>query len=176
MTRTLQWFDPCPTVVCPVLYSGLTRALNVYQVPTSGAGRPLSYHQGATALCYEVELSPRRGPGPQGPCLDTEGSSGSEGSQDTGDSGRYSHDGTEMAVLCSGLRSRPASLSTEESGGSEVSREELEEQELEEPELEEQEEEKLCHSGLKIRVTAEISCHQYQQTQNGSQPALSLCV
>ena len=139
---------------------------HVFQVPTSCAGRPLSYHQGTTVLCYEVELSPRRAPGPKGPCLDTEGSSGSEGSQDTGDSGRYSHDGTETAALCSGLRSRPASLSTEASGGSEVSREELEE---------DQEEERR-HSDLKIRVTAEMSCHQYQQTQHGSQPALPLCV
>ena len=166
LPRALQWFDPCP---------------HVFQVQTSGAGRPLSYHQGATVLCYEVELSPRRAPGPQGPCLDTEGSSGSEGSQDTGDSGRYSHDGTEMLVLCSGLRSRPASLSTEERGGSEVSREEEEEQEEElEEELEEQEEleleqeEERHHSDLKIRVSAEMSCHQYQQ--NGSQPPPPLCV
>ncbi|CAL8243246.1 unnamed protein product [Lota lota] len=145
------------------------------QVQTNGPGRPLSYHQGATVLCYEVELSPRRPPqGPRGllalggPRLDTEGSSSSEGSRDTGDSGRYSHDGTETAAL----PSRPASLSTEDSGGSEVSpAQESDHEEQEEQEQEEEEEERR-HSDLKIRVSAEISCHQYQQTQ----PALSLCV
>ncbi|XP_017560484.2 protogenin A [Pygocentrus nattereri] len=55
--------------------------------------------------------------GPQGG--DTEGSHSSEGSHETGDSGRYSHDETEMTNLSSSASSRPASLSKEESGGSE---------------------------------------------------------
>lgn len=53
--------------------------------------------------------------------IDMEGSSNSEGSQATGDSGRYSHDETEMANLSSGLSSHPPSLMAEDSGGSECS-------------------------------------------------------
>lgn len=49
---------------------------------------------------------------------DTEGSSNSEGSHTTGDSGRYSHDETEMTNLSSGPSSRPPSLTGEDSGGS----------------------------------------------------------
>lgn len=49
---------------------------------------------------------------------DTEGSSNSEGSHATGDSGRYSHDETEMTNLSSGPSSRPPSLTAEDSSGS----------------------------------------------------------
>lgn len=158
------------------------------QVQLNRQDRPLSYQQGATVLCYEEELLPgcssssSSGPHqPHGPpqallprpCLDTEGSSNSEGSQDTGDSGRYSHDETEMTNLSSGRSSRPPSLSTEESAGSEFSP--AQESDREEEEEGEQEEEEQCQSDLKLRVSAEMSCHQYQ-TQHGSQPALSLCV
>ncbi|KAM4744937.1 protogenin A [Anableps anableps] len=77
----------------------------------------LSYLPGATVLTYEEELSPNHSttlhhllghPG------DAEGSSNSEGSHETGDSGRFSHDETELTN--SGPNSRPPSL-TEEDGG-----------------------------------------------------------
>uniref|UniRef100_A0A3Q3GI47 Protogenin n=1 Tax=Labrus bergylta TaxID=56723 RepID=A0A3Q3GI47_9LABR len=82
-----------------------------------------SYHPGTTVLTFEEELalSPDQpstlqallwSPG------DTEGSSNSEGSHATGDSGRYSHDETEMTNLSSGHSSRPPSLSAEDSGDS----------------------------------------------------------
>lgn len=45
---------------------------------------------------------------------DTEGSSNSEGSHETGDSGRFSHDETEMTNLSSGSGSRPPSLTGED--------------------------------------------------------------
>lgn len=45
---------------------------------------------------------------------DTEGSSNSEGSHETGDSGRYSHDETEMTNLSSGSGSRPPSVTGED--------------------------------------------------------------
>lgn len=45
---------------------------------------------------------------------DTEGSSNSEGSHETGDSGRFSHDDTEMTNLSSGSGSRPPSLTGED--------------------------------------------------------------
>lgn len=52
--------------------------------------------------------------------IDTEGSSSSEGSHGTGDSGRYSHDETEMTNLSSGAGSHPPSLADEDSGESEL--------------------------------------------------------
>ncbi|XP_036391442.1 protogenin A-like [Megalops cyprinoides] len=84
------------------------------------------YQLGATALRYEEELpSPPHQPtslkvlfGPQG---DTEGSQNSEGSHETGDSGRYSHDETEMTNLSSGQSSRTPSVQAEDSRGSEDS-------------------------------------------------------
>uniref|UniRef100_A0A8C8F1L8 Protogenin n=1 Tax=Oncorhynchus tshawytscha TaxID=74940 RepID=A0A8C8F1L8_ONCTS len=81
-----------------------------------------SYQLGATVLCYKDESlsSPNQPTSLQvlfGPPFDTEGSSNSEGSHETGDSGRYSHDETEMTNLSSGPSSRPASL-REESGQS----------------------------------------------------------
>ncbi|KAM3625132.1 uncharacterized protein V6R79_007308 [Siganus canaliculatus] len=82
-----------------------------------------SYQPGSTVLTFEEELSvsPDQ-PGAMQALLwrpsDTEGSSNSEGSHETGDSGRYSHDETEMTNLSSGLSSRPSSLTAEDSGGS----------------------------------------------------------
>ncbi|KAJ8340451.1 hypothetical protein SKAU_G00350840 [Synaphobranchus kaupii] len=48
-----------------------------------------------------------------------DGEGSSEGSHETGDSGRYSHDETEMTNLSSGRNTRPPSLRAEDSGGSE---------------------------------------------------------
>uniref|UniRef100_A0A8C3AZL2 Protogenin n=1 Tax=Cyclopterus lumpus TaxID=8103 RepID=A0A8C3AZL2_CYCLU len=78
-----------------------------------------SYQPGTTVLTYEEELSMS----PDQPTTlqallwrpgDSEGSSNSEGSHATGDSGRYSHDETEMTNLLSGTSSRPPSLTAEE--------------------------------------------------------------
>ncbi|XP_030578198.1 protogenin A [Archocentrus centrarchus] len=72
----------------------------------------VSYHPGTTVLTYEEELSPSQPttlrPG------DTEGSSNSEGSHATGDSGRYSHDETELANLSSGPSSHLPSPTAED--------------------------------------------------------------
>uniref|UniRef100_A0A8D0ANH6 Protogenin n=1 Tax=Sander lucioperca TaxID=283035 RepID=A0A8D0ANH6_SANLU len=81
----------------------------------------VSYQPGTTVLTYEEELSMS----PDQPTTlqallwrpgDSEGSSNSEGSHATGDSGRYSHDETEMTNLSSGTSSRPPSLTAEDSG------------------------------------------------------------
>lgn len=83
----------------------------------------VSYQPGTTVLTFEEELSMS----PDQPTTlqallwhpgDTEGSSNSEGSHQTGDSGRYSHDETEMTNLSSGPSSRQPSLTAEDSGGS----------------------------------------------------------
>ncbi|TNN87477.1 Protogenin A [Liparis tanakae] len=85
-----------------------------------------SYQPSPPVLTYEEELSMS----PDQPTTlqallwrpgDSEGSSNSEGSHATGDSGRYSHDETEMTNLSSGTSSRPPSLTAEESGGSDCS-------------------------------------------------------
>uniref|UniRef100_A0A8D3E2R5 Protogenin n=1 Tax=Scophthalmus maximus TaxID=52904 RepID=A0A8D3E2R5_SCOMX len=83
----------------------------------------VSYQPGSTVLTYEVELSisqdqPNTLQALLGHPGDSEGSSNSEGSHATGDSGRYSHDETEMTNLSSGASSRPPSLAGEDSGGS----------------------------------------------------------
>lgn len=49
---------------------------------------------------------------------DAEGSSNSEGSQATSDSGRYSHDETELTNLSSGAGADPSCPRGDESGGS----------------------------------------------------------
>lgn len=120
-------------------------------------------------LCYEDESlsSPNQPTSLQvlfGPPFDTEGSSNSEGSHETGDSGRYSHDETEMTNLSSGPSSRPASLKEEESGGSGCSPAQESEGELGEQ----------SHLDLEIGDSMEKPCnhHHYQATDN-SQPALS---
>ncbi|KAG7453841.1 hypothetical protein JOB18_047457 [Solea senegalensis] len=85
----------------------------------------VSYHPGTTVLTYEDELSADQTcrtlqvllghPG------DTEGSSNSEGSHETGDSGRFSHDETELTDLSSAASSRLPSLTAEDSGSSDCS-------------------------------------------------------
>ncbi|XP_029951024.1 protogenin A [Salarias fasciatus] len=84
----------------------------------------VSYQAGTTVLTYEDEMSasPSQPTGMQalfGPPADAEGSSNSEGSHATGDSGRYSHDETELTNLSSGHSSRPSSLTGEDSADSE---------------------------------------------------------
>ncbi|KAM9545196.1 protogenin A-like [Salvelinus alpinus] len=128
-----------------------------------------SYQPGATVLCYEDESlsSPNQPTSLQvlfGPPFDTEGSSNSEGSHETGDSGRYSHDETEMTNLSSGPGSRPASL-REESGGSFCSPAQESEGELGEQ----------SHLNLEIGDSMEKPCnHHHYQAPDNSQPALSL--
>ncbi|XP_037551981.1 protogenin A [Nematolebias whitei] len=81
----------------------------------------ISYQPGTTVLTYEQELSvsPNQ-PIPLQDLLrstdDVEGSSSSEGSHETGDSGRYSHDETELANLSSGPNSRPLTPTSEDRG------------------------------------------------------------
>ncbi|XP_054626436.1 protogenin A isoform X1 [Dunckerocampus dactyliophorus] len=82
-----------------------------------------SYQPGSTILTYKEELSvdadqPASLQALLGRPGDSEGSSNSEGSNATGDSGRYSHDETEMTNL-SGPSSRQPSVTAEDSGGGE---------------------------------------------------------
>uniref|UniRef100_A0A672Y830 Protogenin n=1 Tax=Sphaeramia orbicularis TaxID=375764 RepID=A0A672Y830_9TELE len=82
-----------------------------------------SFHPGTTVLTYQDELSgspdqPTSLQALLGRPGDTEGSSNSEGSHGTGDSGRYSHDETELTNLSSGPGSRPPSLAEVDGGGS----------------------------------------------------------
>uniref|UniRef100_A0A8C6WVU2 Protogenin n=1 Tax=Neogobius melanostomus TaxID=47308 RepID=A0A8C6WVU2_9GOBI len=85
----------------------------------------LQYHPGSTVLTFKEELSlsqdqPTSLEAFLGRPTDTEGSSSSEGSHGTGDSGRYSHDETELTNLSSGAGSRSPSLADEDSGDSEL--------------------------------------------------------
>ncbi|TNM91139.1 hypothetical protein fugu_003428 [Takifugu bimaculatus] len=76
-----------------------------------------SYQPGSTVLTFEQEMSPEQASAMQTLLWhpsDTEGSSNSEGSQATSDSGRYSHDETEMTHLSAALSSDPSGR--EESG------------------------------------------------------------
>lgn len=116
-----------------------------------------SYKPGTTVLCYEEELpSPPNQPTTlqvlRGPPSDTEGSSNSESSHETGDSGRYSHDETEMANLSSGPGSRPPSLRAEESDGSDCC---LAQESGQESELKNQ-----GHRDLKLGESTEKGCPQ----------------
>lgn len=80
-----------------------------------------SYQPGSTVLTFEQEMSPEQAAAMQTLLWhpsDTEGSSNSEGSQATSDSGRYSHDETEMTRLSAGLSGGPSGPPGEESGGS----------------------------------------------------------
>ena len=80
-----------------------------------------SYQPGSTVLTFEQAMSPEETTAMQTLLWhtgDIEGSSNSEGSHATSDSGRYSHDETEMTNLSSGLSSEPSCLPGEESGGS----------------------------------------------------------
>lgn len=76
-----------------------------------------SYQHGTTVLTYEEELSSNQPTNLQtllGHPGDTEGSSNSEGSHATGDSGRYSHDETELTNMSSGPSSHLASPTAED--------------------------------------------------------------
>ncbi|KAM6980622.1 protogenin A [Aplochiton taeniatus] len=94
-----------------------------------------SYQPGNTVLCYEDE-SPSSSDQPTSlqvlfrPTGDMEGSSNSEGSHETGDSGRYSHDETELTNLSSGPSSRALSQRAEEGRSSEESSQEGEQPNL----------------------------------------------
>ncbi|XP_046898214.1 LOW QUALITY PROTEIN: protogenin A-like [Hypomesus transpacificus] len=127
-----------------------------------------SYQPGSVVLCYEDESpscshQPTSLQGLFGHRGDTEGSSNSEGSHETGDSGRYSHDETEMTLLSSGRNSRPASLRAEDQGGLDCSPAQESEGELGEQER---------------KDTLEKRSHHYQATDSYAQPALplQLCV
>lgn len=128
-----------------------------------------SYLPGTTVLTYKEELSPS----PDQPTnlqallrhpSDTEGSSNSEGSHATGDSGRYSHDETEMTNLSSGSSSRPPSLTAEDSGGSDCGDPAEERNKLGSEE---------SQTGLKLMKSGENGCCR-QEAQGSSQSALSL--
>uniref|UniRef100_A0A4W6BSB8 Protogenin n=1 Tax=Lates calcarifer TaxID=8187 RepID=A0A4W6BSB8_LATCA len=92
---------------------------NIFSVLQNMRHGSTSYLPGTTVLTYKEELSPS----PDQPTTlqallrhpsDTEGSSNSEGSHATGDSGRYSHDETEMTNLSSALGTCAYSLSGRE--------------------------------------------------------------
>ena len=124
------------------------------------------FQPGTTVLTYEEELSPDH-PSTLHALLgrpgDSEGSSSSEGSHATGDSGRYSHDETEMTNLSSSPGSRPPSLSAEDSGGSDCSGPAEEKSELTEE----------SQTDLKFAESVENGgCH--HEAQSSSQYALSL--
>ncbi|KAM6949954.1 protogenin A [Lycodopsis pacificus] len=131
-----------------------------------------SYHPGTTVLTYEEELSMS----PDQPTTlqalhwrpgDSEGSSNSEGSHATGDSGRYSHDETEMTNLSSGTSSRPPSLAAEDNGGSECSAPPEESGEL----MEE------SHTDLKLMESVENTCCRHEeQSSSESELSLQACV
>ncbi|XP_069030563.1 protogenin A [Embiotoca jacksoni] len=127
-----------------------------------------SYQTGTTVLTYEDELSTS----PNQPTTlqallgrpgDTEGSSNSEGSHETGDSGRYSHDETELSNLSSGPNSRPPSLTVEHSGGSDCSGPAEELNELSED----------SQTGLKGTQSVDPSCC-HHEAQSSSPSALSV--
>uniref|UniRef100_A0A8C3AXP3 Protogenin n=1 Tax=Cyclopterus lumpus TaxID=8103 RepID=A0A8C3AXP3_CYCLU len=129
-----------------------------------------SYQPGTTVLTYEEELSMS----PDQPTTlqallwrpgDSEGSSNSEGSHATGDSGRYSHDETEMTNLLSGTSSRPPSLTAEESVGLDCSTPPEEPDELREE----------SHTDLKLMESVENGCF-HHEAQSSSESALSLQV
>ncbi|XP_042345387.1 protogenin A-like [Plectropomus leopardus] len=126
----------------------------------------VSYTPGTTVLTYEGELSPDQPTALQAMLWrpsDSEGSSNSEGSHATGDSGRYSHDETEMTNLSSGTSSRPPSLTVEDSGGSEDSSPPEESGKL----MEE------SQTDLKITESVENGCC-HHEAQSSPQSALSL--
>lgn len=99
------------------------------------------------------------------PC-DTEGSSNSEGSHATGDSGRYSHDETEMSNLSSGLGSCPPSLTAEVSGSLDGS----------EPAAGLGELLQDGQTNGKVSESEEVGCcHQEAQSISLSAPSLQVC-
>ncbi|XP_060924749.1 protogenin A [Limanda limanda] len=124
----------------------------------------VTYQSGTTMLTYEDELVSPDQPGNLQSLLghhgDTEGSSNSEGSHETGDSGRYSHDETEMTNLSSGASSRPPSLTAEDIGGLDCSDSAEESNEL-------------SGADLKLMKSVENDCC-HHGVQGSSQSALSL--
>ncbi|MEQ2159381.1 hypothetical protein GOODEAATRI_022286, partial [Goodea atripinnis] len=124
----------------------------------------LSYLPGATVLTYEEELSPNHSTTLQdllGHPGDTEGSSNSEGSHETGDSGRFSHDETELTN--SGPNSRPPSLTDEDGGDLDCSGSAGEQSELLE----------RNPSDLKLKESVDAGCS-HQEAQRSSQSGLSV--
>ncbi|XP_077420189.1 protogenin A isoform X2 [Vanacampus margaritifer] len=126
-----------------------------------------SYQLGSTVLTYKEELSPAAAEQPTslqallGRPGDSEGSSSSEGSHATADSGRFSHDETEMTNLSSGASSRQPSVTAEEdSGGGE--------------EVEEACGRARCAQTdfRLVESVEELRCHQEAQS---SRPLLSVC-
>lgn len=117
-----------------------------------------AYQPGATVLTFEEELSPDQPTAMQALLwrpADAEGSSNSEGSHETGDSGRYSHDETEMTNLSSGPSSRPSSLMGEDSGGSDCRGPDDE-------------------SPAEVKVTKSVE-NSRQEAQDGSAPPVQVC-
>lgn len=89
---------------------------------------------------------------------DVEGSSSSEGSHETGDSGRYSHDETELANLSSCPNSRPLTPASEDKGDSRRSA-------AEPSELSEEN-----HADLKGKTSVDSGCS-HQEAHSSSQSA-----
>ncbi|XP_041648489.1 protogenin A-like [Cheilinus undulatus] len=130
-----------------------------------------SYQPCTTVLTFEEELvlssdQPNTMQALLWSPADTEGSSNSEGSHATGDSGRYSHDETEMTNLSSGHSSRPPSLTAEDSGDSDCcgSAEEMLELKKEGSQTEQE-----------ITESSQSNCCQHE-AQRSSQPVVSLQV
>ncbi|XP_022068672.2 protogenin A [Acanthochromis polyacanthus] len=126
-----------------------------------------SYQPGITVLTYEEELSMSLNQPPTLQVLlgrpgDTEGSSNSEGSHETGDSGRYSHDETELTNL-SGPSSRPPSLTAEDGGDSDCSSPAEEPNELSED----------SQTDMKVKESVDSSRCEHE-AQSVSQSALSV--
>lgn len=109
-----------------ILALTLTYCSDVFSVLQNMRHGTARFQPVTTVLTYEEELSispdqPSTLQSLLGRPGDSEGSSSSEGSHATGDSGRYSHDETEMTNLSSSPSSRLPSLSAEDSGGSDCS-------------------------------------------------------
>uniref|UniRef100_A0A671YLS8 Protogenin n=1 Tax=Sparus aurata TaxID=8175 RepID=A0A671YLS8_SPAAU len=143
---------------------------NIFSVLQNKKHGSASYQLSSTVLTFEEELSMS----PDQPNTmqaliwrpgDTEGSSNSEGSHETGDSGRYSHDETEMTNLSSGASSRPPSLSAEDCSGSDCSGSAEEPGEL----LEE------CQTDRKLMESVE-SCRYEVEGSSQSELSLQVCV
>lgn len=125
-----------------------------------------SYQPGSTVLTFGQEMSPEQTTAMQTLLWhtgDIEGSSNSEGSQATSDSGRYSHDETEMTNLSSALSSDPSRLPREESGGSDYEGQPNEL--LQEP-----------HAGPKTKKMVEDQrCHREEQSSSEPASLLQVC-
>uniref|UniRef100_A0A3B3UC02 Protogenin n=1 Tax=Poecilia latipinna TaxID=48699 RepID=A0A3B3UC02_9TELE len=142
-----------------IIYSvSFTMFDQTFSVPQNERNGTLSYLPGATVLTYEEELSPNHPATLQhllGHPGDAEGSSNSEGSHETGDSGRFSHDDTELTN--SGPNSRPPSLTEDDGGDFDRGGELLEK----------------SPADLKLKESVEASCS-HQEAQRSSQSELSV--